>query len=261
MASKNKNINIVELLDEHIRLYAPVMIKLLEEFPEVDNAYNFIGRDEPTALPVDDERRGYHLDGFQERATELMKPLVDATFEVRKRCKATKSIREPVSVHIRKVNDGMINIKAHATNRMGGLYVDRNAYVAPRFKDCIITRAAVLRITTLPADNEINPIKAACEISLSEAVSVIKDTASLLNEEWIDKKQFDMWLADFPADEASKPSPKMFYGTLVVDVESTHRPTVVFTSDEHFDRMRENLGEDRVEKLEPILTSEPGFKP
>ena len=261
MASKNKNINIVELLDEHIRLYAPVMMQLLEEFPEVDDAYNFIGRDEPTALPVNDERRGYHLDGFKERATELMKPLVDTTCQVQKRCKATKSIIEPVSVHIRKLNDGLINIKAHATNRMGGLYVDRNAFTTPSHKDCIITEPAVLRITTLAADNEVAPLKAACEIGLSEAVSVIKDTKSLFNGEWIDKKQFDMWLADFPADESSKPSPKMFCGTLVVDVISAHRPTIIFTSDEHFGRIKENLGEEYVEKLEPILTSEPGFKP
>ncbi|WP_315922900.1 hypothetical protein [Mesorhizobium sp. SP-1A] len=260
MASKNQNINIVELLDEHIRLYAPVMMQLLEEFPEVDNAYNFIGRDEPTALPQDDEHRGYHLDGFQERATELMKPLVSATFEVQKRCKATKSIREPVSVHICKLNDSLINIKAHATNRMGGLYVDRNAYVAPRHKDCIITKPAILRITTLTADNEVDPLKAACEIGLSEAVSVIKNTECLFNGEWIDKKQFDMWIADFPVDEASKPSPKLWFETLVIDVKSAYRPTVIFTSDEHFGRMKEMLGEEYVEKLEPILTSELGFK-
>jgi hypothetical protein len=261
MTSKNHNINIIELLDEHIRLYAPVMMQLLEEFPEVDKAYNFIGREEPTALPIDDELRGYLFDGFQERATQLMKPLVDATFEIQKRCKATKSIREPVSVHIRKLNEGFITIKAHATNRMGGLYVDSNAYVSPRYKDCIITKPAILRITTLATENGIDPVKAACEIGLSEAVSAIKDTESLLNGKWIDKKQFEMWLADFPADEVSKPSTITSYGTLVVDVVSTHRPTVVFTSDEHFDRMKEVLGDIYVEKMEPITTFELGVEP
>lgn len=257
----SNNINIVELLDEHIRLYAPVMIQLLEEFPEVDKAYNFIGREEPTAIPLNEAFRGYKFDEFQDRSTQLMKPLVDATRRIQKRCKATNSIIEPVSVHISKLKDDLTVIKAHVTNRMGGLYVDRYAYVSPNYKECIVTKPAVLHITTLASEDVTNTVKSACEIGFNEAVTAIKDTNSLFNGEWIDKKQFDMWLADFPADEVSQPSTMSDEGNLVVDIVSTHRPTVVFTSDEHFDRMKEMLGDVYVEKLEPITAFELGVKP
>lgn len=261
MAS-NKNINIVESLDEHIRLYAPIMLQLLEEFPEVVHAYNLIGRDNPTALPVDLKDREYSLDGFEERATELMKPLAETTLEVQKRCKATKNIREPVTVYVRKLNDKLFNIKAQASNRIGSLHVDRNVFFSPSRKDCIITKPAILRITTLAVDHEIDQLKNACEIGLAKVVSTIKNTESINKDIfWMDDKQFDMWLADFPVDESCKPSTGMFCGTLVIDVISSHRPTVIFTSDEHFERIKENFGEECVEEMESILTSEPGNKP
>lgn len=57
-------------------------MQLLNEFPEVTRAYNFIGRENPSALAqmqYDDRFIGYRVDGFEERSAELMQPMVKDT--------------------------------------------------------------------------------------------------------------------------------------------------------------------------------------
>lgn len=259
-----KNINIVDLLDGHIRLYAPIMMQLLNEFPEVTRAYNFIGRDNPSALAQmqhDDRFIGYRVDGFEERSAELMQPMVKETLALQKRCKATNKITEPVQVHIHKRENGLISITAHVSDRLGGLSASRKAYTPSHLPDLIIGRPANLLIWVSNEHNKANPVAGAT--SLTGAVSMINEEGLLFNGNWSDKMNLTNWVADFPADYTSSPDVELVHDNqiLLLKVISTHRPAILFVNENVVDEFTTEIDRGYIEIFTPVTIDEPSVRP
>ncbi|MCV9963580.1 hypothetical protein OIU34_16880 [Pararhizobium sp. BT-229] len=93
--------NLVDLMDGYFRLYAPIVSKLLEDYPEAHGVHTFIGRDDPTAIPTNEQGQGYGLKSFEKRASKELGKLVQQTMNSRRAARLRKASTNPsASTHI-----------------------------------------------------------------------------------------------------------------------------------------------------------------
>lgn len=125
--------NLVDVVDDVLALYGPLLAGLLR-YPDANGIRTFIGRDEPTALLMGEDMRGYRDDAFEFLARESLLPLVEATSEIQESCPAIRRIHEPLSVHIVRGEDGIAHVTAGVHDGLGSVFVHRQAAAFERWR-------------------------------------------------------------------------------------------------------------------------------
>ena len=189
--------NIVDTLDETLRLYGPAIERWMNRHQEFHGVRVFIGRDDPKALPTNEHGHGYGQDAFEAEAAAYLKPLVEATAALQAACPVTKGQHEPISVYAER-NGEKFKVTVNISNRLGGLVAKRSAIASG--DGSFWMTPANLFLTTMPdiGDAHVAGLKAAVEEGPKEAVRYLIDNDLILNLQGRDAKQAARWLKEFP---------------------------------------------------------------
>jgi hypothetical protein len=208
-----KRRNLVDLMDCYFRLYAPVLTRLLQDFPKASGIETFIGRDDPSALFTDGDENNLSSKTFDKKAAKLLTPLVEATMALQSSCRITEGRDEPVSVSGQRVGEE-IAIQVTVSDRLGGIHALRMGQCARRELDAFFLFPAELIVTAGSEDiSIIESLQLAAGRGFAEAVLAAAEAKAILNYPAIDPKydeDFDMWLEEFPRAEGDPASVRKF---------------------------------------------------
>lgn len=118
--------NIVTTVDKVLKAYAPVLGRWLEANREFSGIRTFIGRDEPSAIPMNENGQGYRDEDFESMSKPILARIEDELNDIRKQSKLLKRT-DRLSVWAKRDEEGII-VSAAANSMLGTAIVKRNAH-------------------------------------------------------------------------------------------------------------------------------------
>lgn len=244
--------NLVDVVDELIALYGPVLVRLLEENPEAHGVRTFIGRQNPSALLMDEDMRGYRLEEDEEFAVDDLLPFVDATDELQASCEAISDLCEPLSVDIRRTEDGLGLITAAVHDGLGSVGIQRQADAYELGGGIgFFCRPATFVVTALSDQAErLQSLRSRAVAGIHEVVEAMLEGDLVLNRKGGDASIVSRFLDEFPAS-SDEPGEVGTIGqrALVFRARSTQDPVKILASAESADFLGDSFGEVPVVRI------------
>lgn len=195
--------NLVDVVDDVLALYGPLLAGLLR-YPDANGIRTFIGRDEPTALLMGEDMRGYRDDAFEFLARGSLLPLVEATSEIQESCPAIRRIHEPLSVHIVRGEDGIAHVTAGVHDGLGSVFVHRQAAAFERDGGvCLMCLPATIFISARSEDvAALENVRRAAAGSVFNAAEYMLENDLVLNRSGRDAAVVRRFLSQFPIEQS-----------------------------------------------------------
>lgn len=204
--------DIPEFLQAALCLYAPVMKELDDKFSPRGGITTFIGRDNPTALPVDAGGSAHGNTLFERTAERLLLPLVSDTYALIESCCTIKSQREPLSLisrgYVGNNREGPLVMQATITDGLGGIYAKRVACVMK--SDILLVYTPEIHVQTtigFPGANNdklLTPLKEAMREGFAEGLRFAVENGLVLNMRNKRKDYILSWLDEFAIEGEAK---------------------------------------------------------
>jgi hypothetical protein len=236
--------NLVDVLDELLSLYGPVLVKLLEANPEAHGVRTFIGRENPSALLMDEGMRGYRLEEDEEFAEDELLPLVEATEDLQASCGVISGLREPMSVEITRSATGLGRVTAGVRDGLGSVYVQRSAS-AFEYEGGIglFCRPAVAVVTAFSERRpDLEALSAAAEHGIREVVEAMLESDLVLNRKGKGASIVRRFLDQFPTGkDAPVTSKEVGQRVIAFRVGSSQDPVKILATDACADAIGEGF--------------------
>lgn len=241
--------NLVDLMDGFFRLYAPIVRKLLEDYPKAHGVHTFIGRDDPTAIPENAEGQGYGLKSFEKRASKELGKLVQQTMDLQESCPITKGKHEPVNVIARRLGDEIV-VQVTVSNRLGGIHARRVGQCDPAAIDAFFLLPPEIIITVGSEEAaKMEAVKSACAHGIAEGVEAAIATDTVLNWNADEAEAIRDWLDQFPNDGTAKFKPYIAHFSRIT-VESDHKPILIMAPVTSYEAVKAKFSRNVVEPIE-----------
>ena len=188
--------NIPDTLEQTLKLYAPVLTRWMKQnrFHAIEC---FIGRDNPSALPVGKDSMAYGNKPFEKRAAADLKPLVEATYALQEACPVSAGHRERINVRAYR-KDGGVVVEASISNRLGGVMAMRSSVSKEEGMFFVLPAHLVFTSDTDLSKEHAAGLGAAAEEGAKEAVRYLIDNDLILNWQGQDAKKAARGLKEFP---------------------------------------------------------------
>ncbi|MNU45054.1 hypothetical protein D3C71_338920 [compost metagenome] len=217
-------VNLVDILDRLIALYGPTFAALYKEHPEACGIAGFIDRADPTALPKDEDGRGYGDDEFEEKARAAMKLLVAETCEIAATLKIKGKYPPQFHVDLDLRDDGKVYLEAMVADGLGAVVAKRRAIVFENHGfNFFCTPAQIAVMAFSEHEAEIRNVMHAAKAGLDEAVEFMIEADLVHNQKGKNAQIARKFLNLFPTDGKTHIS-KVVKQAIWVSAESTQQP-------------------------------------
>jgi hypothetical protein len=223
-------VNLVDILDRLIALYGPTFAALYKEHPEACGIRGFIGRDDPTALPKDEDGRGYGDDEFEEKARAALNLLVSETYEIAATLKIKGKYPPQFHVDLDRGDDGKVYLEAMVADGLGAAVAKRRAIVFENHGfGCFCYPAELAIMAFSEHDAEISNVALAAKSSLDEAIDFMIEADLVHNRKGKDAQIARKFANLFPTDGKTQVN-KVVKQAVWVMAQSTQQPYKLMVS-------------------------------
>ncbi len=217
-------VNLVDILDRLVALYGPTFATLYKEHPEASGIRGFIGRDDPTALPKDEDGRGYGDDEFEEKARAALKPLVSETYEIAATLKIKGKYPPQFHVNLDRRDDGKVYLEAMVADGLGAVVAKRRAIVFENHGFgfyCMPAEIGIMAFSQHAA--EIRNVIHAAKAGLDEAIDFMIEADLVHNQKGKNAQIVRKFANLFPTDGKTQIN-KVVKQAIWVMAQSTQQP-------------------------------------
>jgi hypothetical protein len=225
--------NLPDTLKEALKLYAPVLTRMLTQFPDIETGIELIiGRDEPVALAVNGRRPEvageYSHDKLDAEIEPYLLALVQPTYDLIRNCPPIRDIHEPLYIKAERTQIGTTTA-ALASNRLGGISCERNALSTGQAEQMLIGQTLLKFITgTDVASQHRANIEQAAATGFPAVARYLTDNDLLLNGSFGHPMRALEFLAAFPCENKKVTVTDLSdSGILIISATSSVCPNVI----------------------------------